>query len=211
MTKFYEIDTTKFQVGKYQPIDIHWRFCYIDIPNLETIKHELITLYNSDTPRKQFTPFYVNIYKQDIKNCPALFEYLNGLDLIHKFARVLFSKSDGIHINKALPHADSVDPKIGIKYSLNIPLVDAEDSCTVFYDKEINSNVYYSIETKTASAHTMDGLTEIERLYYTGPALLNTSIMHSGKAKSENRLIAGIRFIPELSYDEITKFGVKIN
>ena len=204
------IVTAKMKLGKYQPIDTHWRYSYTDIPNLKTIEKELITLFKSDAPRKQFSPFYVNVYKQDVKNCPKLLEYIDGLGLLHKFMRVLFSISGGLDINTSLPHADSFEPTIGIRYSLNIPLIDAEDSYTAFYDKEIGSDVYYGPETRTAYAHTMEGLTEIDRLYYTQPAILNTSVMHVGRATSLDRLLAGIRFTPELTYEELSRFGVKL-
>jgi hypothetical protein len=208
--KFYGIDITKLNLGKYQPINTKWLYSYTDIPNLEIIKSELLRLFMSDVPKKQFSAFYVNVYKQDIKDCPALFEYLYALGLLHKFVRVLFSITGGLDINAALPHADSFEPEIGIRYTLNIPLVDAEDSCTIFYDKEIGSDVYYGPKTRTAYAHAMEGLTEIARMYYTQPAILNTSIIHRGEAKSLDRLLAGIRFMPELTYEELSRFGVKI-
>jgi hypothetical protein len=56
----------------------------------------------------------------------------------------------------------------------------------------------------------MEGLTEIDRLYYTRPAILNTSVMHVGRATSFDRLLSGIRFMPDLTHEELSRFGVKL-
>ena len=195
------------KIGKtqYRPINTDWYYSYIDIPNLEIIKQELINLLSLPVPKKNFTSYYTNIYVPNIVQCPNLMAYLETAGIKSKLLRILYSKSNGPSINEASPHVDSVVPDKSCRYSLNIPLIDAEDSYTVWYEQTTPSPILYDTVTFSGWIENKEQIREIARVQYTQPMLLNTSILHSGKIISNRRTIAGLRFWPELTAEEITR------
>ena len=195
------------KIGKaeYKPINTDWYYSYIDIPNLAVIKQELINLLSLPVPKRNFTSYYTNIYVPNIIQCPSLMEYLEAVGIKSKLLRVLYSKSDGPHINNAPPHVDSIKPDKSFQYSLNIPLIDAEDSYTVWYEQTTSCPILYDTVTFTGWVENKEQIKEIARVQYTQPMLLNTSILHSGKITSARRTIAGLRFWPELTNDDVLR------
>lgn len=190
---------------KYSPINTDWYYSYVDIPNLETIKQELINLLSLPVPKRNFTRYYTNIYVPNIIQCPALMAYLEAVGIKSKLLRILYSKSDGPSINEAPPHVDSIIPSKSFQYSLNIPLIDAEDSYTVWYEQTKPSLILFDTVTFTGWVENKEQVREIARAQYTQPMLLNTSILHGGKITSDRRMIAGIRFWPELTEQEVSR------
>jgi len=190
---------------RYSPINTDWYYSYIDIPNLEIIKQELINLLSLPVPKKNFTRYYTNIYVPNIIECPALMTYLEEVGVKSKLLRILYSNSDGPDINEAAPHVDSIIPNRSFQYSLNIPLIDAEDSYTVWYEQTTSSPILYDTVTLTGWVENKEQIREIARAQYTRPMLLNTSILHGGKITSNRRTIAGIRFWPELTREEVER------
>jgi hypothetical protein len=195
----------KIGKAKYSPINTDWYYSYMDIPNLEIIKQELINLLSLPVPKKNFTSYYTNIYVPNIIQCPTLMTYLEEVGVKSKLLRILYSKSDGPSINEAPPHVDSVIPNRSFQYSLNIPLIDAEDSYTVWYEQTTPSLILYDTATFTGWVENKEQIREIARVQYTQPMLLNTSILHGGKITSNRRTIAGLRFWPELTDEEIRR------
>ena len=195
------------KIGKaeYSPINTDWYYSYLDIPNLEIIKQELINLLSLPVPKRNFTSYYTNIYVPNIIQCPALMKYLEEAGVKSKLLRVLYSKSDGHNINEAPPHVDSIVPNKSFQYSLNIPLIDAEDSYTVWYEQTIPAQLLYDTVTNTGWVENKEQIREIARVQYTRPVLLNTSILHGGKITSDRRTIAGLRFWPELTAEEVVR------
>lgn len=191
--------------AEYRPINTDWYYSYIDIPNLEIIKQELINLLSLPVPKRNFTSYYTNIYVPNIIHCPTLMDYLEEVGVKSKLLRVLYSKSDGPSINEAPPHVDSITPDKSFQYSLNIPLIDAEDSYTVWYEQITPSPILYDTFTFTGWVDRNEQIREIARAQYTQPMLLNTSILHSGKITSNRRTIAGLRFWPELTAEEVSR------
>lgn len=195
----------------YRPLNTHWYYSYVDIPNLDTIKLELINLLNSSSVTKiHNSEFYTNVFKLD--NCPAFTNYLSSKNLLKKFSRLLFSRGP---VNASLPHVDMYNP-VYLKYSLNIPVIDADDSYTVWYSTHkfelSNFSKYPELNKNPESNHAWidceEDATEICRARYTSPFLMNTTILHSGKALLNTRIICGIRFRPELTDTDIQMLGV---
>jgi len=196
-----------FSKIKYAPINTDWFYSYIYIPNLSVIQEELLILLRT-AQYIRYTDYYINIYEPNVVKCPELMQYLDKVQLKHKFQRVLFSITNGADANGAPPHVDSVTPLTGIKYSLNIPLIDASDSYTIWYGKINNDELLYDINTFTGWVKDKTNVKEIERVQYTQPALLNTSILHSPKVNSASRIICGLRFWPELTDEEILRIQI---
>jgi hypothetical protein len=190
---------------KYQPINTNWFYSYITIPQLADIQLELISLLSLPVPKKQFTSYYTNIYVPNIIQCPCLMDYLNLVGIKSKLLRVLYSSSNGPGLNYAPPHVDSVNPETSFRYSLNIPLVDAEDSYTVWYEQTKESKILFDTTTYTGWVENKNEVREIARVQYTQPMILNTSILHGGKINSNRRMIAGLRFWPELTQEEVDR------
>lgn len=196
-----------FSKIKYAPINTDWFYSYVHIPNLSVIQEELITLLKT-AQYIRYTNYYINVLNSNVIECPELMQYLDKLQLKHKFQRLLFSITKGLDANSILPHVDSVTPLVGIKYSLNIPLVDALDSYVVWYEKTNNEELLYDINTYTGWVKDKTNVKEIERVQYTQPVLLNTTILHSPEVNSSNRLICGLRFWPELTDEEILRIQI---
>lgn len=194
----------------YRPVNIHWYYSYVDIPNLNIIKLELLNLLNSSVNKIHNNEYYLNIYK--LINCPAFIDYLQTKNLLKKFSRLLFSFGP---VNTSLPHVDTYNP-IYLKYSLNIPLINADDSYTIWYDTHLTElknyfskypNLNKNPESNHAWVDPVDAV-EVHRARYTRPLLMNTTILHSGKAESDSRIICGIRFYPELTDLDINQLGI---
>lgn len=195
------------RIGKadYNPVNTDWYYSYVEVPELDAIKQELVTLLSRPVPKMNFTRYYTNIYVPNIIGCPALMRYLKALGVESKLLRILYSKSDGPDINDAPPHVDSIIPDTSFRYSLNIPLIDADDSYTVWYKQTTPCQLLYDVNTKTGWVEDKTQVIEIARAQYNRPLILNTSILHGGKITSNRRTIAGLRFWPELTDDEVQR------
>lgn len=198
----------------YRPSNPNWFHSPVNIPNLETIKQELINLRYSveSSSVVHHNPFYANVFPKDVKGCPKLLAYIISLNLIDKFNKLLYSVGD---VNNSKPHVDSGDPDYA-KYSLNIPLMLAEDSYTAWYRITGNTLSDYSQFGHTAPERMACWINEdiereeITRLYYTDPAMINISVLHKGIAPTTGRLIVSVRFHPELTIEELGRFGVTL-
>jgi hypothetical protein len=191
---------------KYDPLYPGWYYSYVDIPNYEEIKQELLDLYKSGIVSTRSNPDYYNVSVGDIKNCPKLFQYLSIVGVFDKFSRVLFStnvpRTDVVHV-------DGYHPTTKNHFSLNIPLIDCEDSYTAFY-KYCGNHLRFKIETYHHYASmSMDKVEEIARVECTRPVLVNTTILHRGLTNKLTRTLASIRFHPALTVEELRNLGIK--
>ena len=190
-----------------------WFYSYLDIPNLEEIKKELINLLETGVERYEVNRLYCNFpSKIVLSNCPELKKYLMNARLIKKFNRVLFSKDVNAE-RKTKVHVDSYDPRI-TTHSLNIGLADCENSYTVWYktDKiKLRDSSEFGLDPVKNYAYLfLEEAEEIKRVEYKDkPVLVNTTILHRGVAELSSRLICGLRFAPELTNDDIKRLGIK--
>lgn len=186
----------------YTPMNNKWFYSYIDIPNLNEIKQELINLKNSDAPRHSTTHNYFNIKKSvAIQQCPRLAEYLDSISATDKLLQLLFSSISPI---KSLPHVD-----IGIMQSLNIPLINCDNSYTVWYKTPKHS--FDAHKSGAYASLNLDEVDEIKRVEYTTrPILVNTTILHNGVAESYDRTICGLRFYPHLTPINFNKMNISV-
>jgi hypothetical protein len=193
----------------YYPLNKGWYYTYIDIPNLEIIKQELISLSDSCKNKIIRTPGLFNVFRKDIVDCPEFMSYLASKGLDGKLNRLLYSTgSQGPN-----PHVDSGNPYNCI-YSVNIPLLYAEDSYTVWYKTDKKYLLDFAKQGKDPN-HSYNWIdisdaTEIARIQYTSPAVVNTTILHKASASRPDRIVCGIRFWPELTSDEVDRLiGLK--
>jgi len=198
----------------YTPLYPDWYYSSVHIDNLTKIKEELINLQKNAEDRLQRNKFYTNILKNTVyKHCPLLKKYLHDVGLDQKFHRVLIS-TDVVSNSALFVHVDSYNPH-STTHSLNIPLLDCDDSFTAWYRtgrKKLNDCLKTGMDPIINYADLpISEAEEIKRLQYSsgGAALVNTTILHKGISNRKTRMIAGLRFSPELTDDDIRKMGVK--
>ena len=190
-----------------------WFYSYLDIPNLEEIKKELMNLFEAGTDRYEVNKLYCNFPAAIVlSKCPELKRYLISAGLIRKFNRVLFSKDVNAE-RRPKVHVDSYDPRI-TTHSLNIGLADYENSYTAWYktDKiKLRDSSEFGLDPIKNYAYLfVEEAEEIKRVVYTDrPVLVNTTILHTGIAELSSRLICGLRFAPELTNYDIKRLGIK--
>jgi hypothetical protein len=198
----------------YVPLYPTWFFSPVNIPNLDLIKKELVALEQLAEDRKDNNTIYTNIYK-DIayKHCPLLKEYLQSVGLDRKFNRILFSKRVVLNDNKKV-HVDSYNP-LSTTHSLNIPLIDYEDSYTAWYKtdrQKLRDSLRFGMEPINNFAFVWDHeVEEINRYCYASgnAVLVNTTILHKGLSDKQTRMICGLRFFPELTTSDIKRLGIQ--
>jgi hypothetical protein len=188
----------------YTPLNKDWYYTYLDIPDLDTIKQELLMLFSTTTKKMVRNAGYVNIFRNNIVNCPTFMSYLASKGLDKKLNRIMYTEG----LLAPNPHVDSGNPN-NCTYSLNIPLVDAEDSYTAWYATDKThlldrSNLGHNPE-HTVGWVDIEDATEVARLQYTQPALVNTTILHRGLVDRPSRILCCIRFWPELTAREVSR------
>jgi hypothetical protein len=104
-------------------------------------------------------------------------------------------------------------------HSLNIPLIDTDDSYTIWANtkarklkiSEIMGGNTKTLEDIMRNFGFMEDefCTEIARVKYTQPALVNTTILHKGQSNNPNRRICGLRFVPQLTAQDAMNLGIK--
>ena len=185
-----------------------WFFKSIDVPNIDKIKEECMAVFYKHYPdvfgNRGFTFTYVD---QDILRleAPTYIDYLKSLGLYDRWGKSVLIGTKGQERLKDSPiHVDSEDWKER-SYALNIPLINCENSHTVWYDvKDLDPDAY-SGDDQTAkgykSARGFNPATskEIARLETANPAWINVSIPHRAENTNDNlRLIISTRFWPEI-------------
>ena len=197
---------------KYTPLYADWFYSYLDIPNLDNIKKEIVQLITTSNEKYEVNLIYSNYTRNVVfQNCPHLKEYLSRIGLDKKFNRMLVSKDLSLE-KKQKVHVDTYNPNI-TTHSLNIGLLDYEESYTAWYktDKvQLRESSQFGLNPVTNYAYLfLEEAEEINRVKYDDrPVLVNTTILHKGVSNKKTRLICGLRFSPELTKEDIKRMGV---
>jgi hypothetical protein len=201
----------------YVPNKPDWHYTFINVSNLEKIQKELLYIRNNLSPSMQYNEHYTNYLKEHIvEYIPTLREYLEEVGVYEKLYRIVFSakREPGQKIQSGI-HVDSLDK--GYTYSLNIPLVDCENTYTAWYEGPVEK---YD-QTKNPFIGTNEGALayfgfvrehlakEVCRVETTRPMLVNTTIPHRGLTTKPSRVISSIRFIPDLTDEEFNRIITK--
>ena len=196
----------------YKPVHPNWFYSYVDIPNLEVIRQELIDLVNAGESGVRTNPTAYNISKEDvIENCQEVVKYLKEMQLLDKFDRLLITKKTTAEAD-GMVHVDTYDPKY-LTQSLNIGLIDYEGSYTSWHSTDIkvlhDTAQFGMVPDRNFAFIEVEKTKEICRLYNDKrAALVNTTILHKGNAQQPNRIICGFRFVPDLSDEDIKRMGI---
>jgi len=198
----------------YTPFNKNWFYSYVDIPNWQVIQQEILAVHSNDelTSFFQVNPHYFNL-KADVilQYCPTLKEFLKDKGILEKFDRVLFSsKNKNPPVKTRVPHTDSLDGDL--KYSLNMPLSNCEDSYLIWSAFLGNGKVLRNHKMKFHNyGWTLpDNVTEICRVEYDRPMLVNVTVLHNAEFRNPDRAICGLRFNPDLTDDDLKRLNVVI-
>jgi hypothetical protein len=198
---------------QYRPLHPSWFYSYVDIPNLEDIRQELVNLVRTGDVGYRSNPTAYNIWAdQVLAKCPKVHEFLIKMGLVSKFHRLLITQKLNDMADHVV-HVDTYDPQY-LTQSLNLGLSDYEGSYTSWHDTDVtklHDTAQFGMDAASQFAFIeTDKTWEIARLYYdTRAALVNTTILHRGNAQKMNRLICGFRFVPDLTDEEIIRLGVE--
>lgn len=175
----------------YTPDKPNWCYSYVDIPNLKKIQEELFIARKVCSTPFQNNPYYINFSKETIQDhIPTVLEYLRDIGVEEKLLKVKFSSilPPGQGFRKVSNiHVDVVDKHF--KHSLNIPIIDCENTYTIWYRGNIRLPDPKMNPFLGANANPMEyfGVVddheakEICRVETVRPMIINTTIPHRGE------------------------------
>lgn len=180
-------------------------FSKIKIDNLNEIQHEILNTIDDffqplDTAEAKFHSANQKI-KVSSKN---LNNFLKSLKLYDRWIGTGLSllKNNSLSI-----HTDSINPNR--IFALNIPIINCQNSYTVWYDPIPNSkpvlSYYRSNESPILSyEYNKNEVIEVARLESNVPAFVNVKLPHSAVSTSQSpRLLISLRFHPDLTEEEV--------
>lgn len=198
----------------YNPLRKDWFYSYLEIPEEDLIRKELLAIRASNVARTQNNPLYSNIMAPDLlRRCPTVARYLERVGLAGVLHRCLFSQNKGVANGPLTAHVDSFDPTM-CEVSLNIPLAECDGSYTAWYDTSDPDLITGSVSPEFTGARVwakakLGTITEIRRVEVTQPMLVNPTILHSAITDNPARIISGFRFTRRLTDDEVRGLGIK--
>jgi hypothetical protein len=182
-----------------------WLYKLVVVDELIQIQQELLEIFNKHYSNsfngRGFT--FTNI-DQDIlrTEAPSYIKFLKHIKLYDRWRSSWISGTIGdLRIKDSPLHVDSLDWESRC-YALNIPILNCDESHTVWYDAKDCAEEHYSGEVegiKTVEIYKPETSIEIGRLVASNPAWVNVSIPHRAENNnSELRLLCTTRFYPEL-------------
>ena len=183
-----------------------WLYKPTNVSNINAVQKELLdiqaTHYSDLFNGRGFTLTYLD--KELVKtSAPSYVQMLSELGLYDRWTSTLIIGTTGeSRLEDSAIHVDTENWQERC-YGLNLPLLNCEDSYTVWYDaKEKDANAYIGNEhiTGQGTARTFtNNATEIGRMSATQPAWINVCIPHRPECDhNKTRLILSTRFWPEV-------------
>ena len=183
-----------------------WLYKPVDVSNTNDIQKEVLdvqaTHYSDLFKDRGFCFVYLD--KEILKtSAPSYVQMLSDLGLYDRWTSSMIVGTTGkSRLDDSAIHIDTENWQERC-YGLNIPLLNCEDSYTVWYDaKERDTNGYLGDEPYTGwgTARAFSNkATEIGRMPATQPAWINVCVPHRPECDHENtRLVLSTRFWPEV-------------
>jgi hypothetical protein len=172
----------------------------LSVDTLPTIKKELLIVFEQ-TKKLSLVP-YTSTYMEIGNNkwieqyCPTLYKELQQLKLRDSLKSLAFIS---VVTDKYFPAHVDVDSEV----ALNIPLINCDDTYTVWYNGQPHSKEFddYLIgveSARTAMEADADGLIEIGRCESNVPRWINVNVLHRPETHHNKfRVAASLRFNPE--------------
>ena len=202
-----------------------WFFKPVEIDDVGKIQQELLPLLKEKAPdidSKLIFSGYKHVTKNElISFSPTLIDLVKKLGVFDRLAYATFVIAASKRISSKVPfniHIDHSDWK-KVSYALNIPVLNCENTYTVWYDTELDDDPkgYIKVNSGIGPDEWVDEslsmnkmaspiiqkkgtvATEIARLHSINPAWVNISIPHAPvNTTNEPRVLISLRFVPEL-------------
>ena len=179
-----------------------WLYKPVIIENLQQIQKECIDIYNKHYSESfgeygfTFTYIDLEILRDE---APSYITYLKELGLYDKWVKSIFVGTKGDRRwDDSQIHVDSEDWETR-SYALNIPVINCEDSYTVWYDVTEYDFQHQDALYKAARGYDLATSTEIGRMPASKTALINVAVAHRPVTNNPNtRLLISTRFYPEI-------------
>lgn len=178
-----------------------WFYKPLVVNNLTEIQSEVIPfIYKKISDFDTATPQFVYVNRDEIESTvPSYVKYIDSLGLLDKWVWCAIITTNGEH---EFPiHVDSYDWKVRC-YGLNLPIINCEGTYTVWYDAEIEGEIFDKDNDPRHYARRIKPdtiATEIGRWDMSNPAWINTSIPHRPvSTHNKPRAVISARFRPEL-------------
>ena len=175
-----------------------WYFKPIDVPELVNIQREVNEILPQlILPETELTFFYIK--RELLENkVPSYVKMLTRLNLLDRWT---YSAVVTTHGEKEFPiHVDALEWESRC-YGLNLPILNCEDSYTVWYDATIihTPTTYAEDPRNSARFCELQTAKEVCRMPANTPAWVNNSIPHRPVTNHTNlRAIISARFSPEV-------------
>lgn len=186
-----------------------WLYKLVDINNLDAIRSECLAIfhrhYSDIFGDRGFTFTRVNL---DIlrAEAPSYVQALKELNLYDRWTNSAFVGTQGnTRIEDSPIHVDHTDWNVRC-FALNMPIINCQDSYTVFYEANtatptapIPEWITDASSYKVGGSYREEDCIEIGRHNVEHPAWVNVGIPHRAVNNNPNmRLIISTRFYPEV-------------
>ena len=177
-----------------------WLYKPVEVDNLKEIQREIIPIIFKKIPNfLHMPPEFIPIMREEIEPfAPCYTEFIKKHAVISQWSWCAIITTN---LDLDFPiHVDSTDWEKRC-YGLNIPVINCEGTCTVWYDTEIQGNRYDDSDFRAVARVQKPGApaVEIGRWDTNKPAWINTSVPH--RPVSIHRLpraVLSARFDPEI-------------
>lgn len=178
-----------------------WLYKPVEVDNLSLIQEELMPILYREIPDfDNDPPHFIYVPRENIEPyAPRYTEFIASLGIVNRWYG-----SALVTTNRGIPypiHVDGLDWHQKC-YGLNLPLINCDDTYTVFYDAEIETEAFTSRgDPKNSARKIKPGTTptEIGRWESNKPAWINTRIPHCPLSNhTRPRAIISARFYPEV-------------
>jgi hypothetical protein len=184
--------------------DMSWTYALVDAPNFDELRQELsrkefIDIVKRNTPDSALSDFVVLNRDELEKYVPKTIEFINsiGLSKDRWFMAAFIITRPGF---KTSVHVDSaINPNA--YYALNFPLINTDDTHTVFYEvkDDISHIQEMGIHGANYGVYTDDQIVrEIARVQSNKPYWVNIRCPHRPEfSHNKERIMCSFRFKPE--------------
>jgi hypothetical protein len=202
-------------MNQYRPLNSHWLASPIEIDGLDALQGELAWFQTTLGLHKvtRYNSFYTNVFREAcLPYLPQLTSWLERTKLLTKFQRLLYTQD---MTQGSPPHVDTLDPG-HCSYSINIPLSNCEGTYTAWYEyaddtKTLTQQTRLYNPTMAATVLPNATYREIHRIETVRPYIVNTTVLHGAVCTNPLRRLVGIRFLPELTTNDLTRLGIDID